>query len=188
MQVRVRHMLHAVERLADMTQKLLVLARAEALSAHSAFMESVNLGELVPDVAREWASHAMEKHIELSFENFTHESKVHGNARLLHELFANLIDNAIRYTPEGGSVAILISHEEALHVDIEDSGIGIAPEERDKVFDRFYRVLGTHTDGSGLGLSIVREIAALHRVDIALHDSSLGGIRVRVTFHNDAPA
>jgi len=147
----------------------------------------VNLAELVPEVAREWATHAMEKRIELSFENFSHASQVRANTRLLHELFANLIDNAIRYTPEGGCVAILISHDEALHVDIEDSGIGIAPDEREKVFDRFYRVLGTHTDGSGLGLSIVREIAALHRVDIALHDSVLGGIRMRVTFHDIAP-
>ncbi|MDE2599198.1 MAG: sensor histidine kinase N-terminal domain-containing protein [Rhodocyclaceae bacterium] len=188
MQVRVRHMLQAVERLADMTQKLLVLARAEAMSAHNSLMESVNLAELVPDVAREWATHAMDKRIELSFENFTHDSRVQGNARLLHELFANLIDNAIRYTPEGGSVAILISQEEALYVDIEDSGIGIAADERDKVFDRFYRVLGTHTDGSGLGLPIVKEIAALHRIDIALHDSALGGIRVRVTFRDSVSA
>lgn len=182
MQVYVRQMLNAVERLADMTQKLLMLARAEAMSAHSAFMEDVDLAALVPEVAREWAIHAMDKRIELSFEDLSHDSRVHGNARLLHELFANLIDNAIRYTPQGGSVAILVYHDDALYVDVEDSGIGIAHAERDKVFDRFYRVLGTHTDGSGLGLSIVKEIAALHRVEISLHDSALGGIRVRVTF------
>ena len=188
MQARVRQMLNAVERLADMTQKLLLLARAEAMSANHAFMESLDLGVLVPEVAREWAAQAMEKQIEFSFENFSHGGRVHGNARLLHELFANLIDNAIRYTPEGGSVAILLSREDALHVDIEDSGIGIPPEERDKVFDRFYRVLGTNSEGSGLGLPIVKEIAALHRVGISLHDSLLGGVRVRVSFREPALA
>jgi len=182
LQTCVRQMLHAVERLADMTQKLLVLARAEAMSTHNAAQENVVLAELVPEVAREWASHAMAKGIELSFECFAETNEVRGNERLLHELFANLIDNAIRYTPAGGSVAILLHHDDGLCVDIEDSGIGIAAEERDKVFDRFYRVLGTHTDGSGLGLSIVREIAALHHVEISLHDSVLGGTRVRVQF------
>lgn len=182
LQACVRQMLHAVERLADMTQKLLVLARAEAMSAHHALQEQVNLVELVPEVAREWASHAISKGVELSFESFSELSQVQGNERLLHELFANLIDNAIRYTPSGGSVAIMLHQDDGLCVDIEDSGIGIAPEEREKVFDRFYRVLGTHTDGSGLGLSIVREIAALHHVHISLHDSVLGGTRVRVKF------
>jgi two-component system sensor histidine kinase TctE len=181
----VHQMLHAVERLADMTQKLLVLARAEATSAQSALSERVDLAVLVPEVAREWAVLAMEKRIELSFENFSSASVVLGNERLLHELFANLIDNAIRYTHAHGHVVIALRDEGGLGVDIEDSGIGIAPEERDKVFDRFYRVLGTHTDGSGLGLSIVREIAALHHVEVSLHDSILGGTRVSVAFSRD---
>lgn len=182
LQACVRQMLHAVERLADMTQKLLMLARAEAMSTQAALLETVDLASLVPEVAREWGPQAMQKGIDMSFANFTHTSEVRGNARLLHELFANLIDNAIRYTPKDGSVAILLHHDDGLCVDIDDSGIGIAMEERDKVFDRFYRVLGTHTDGSGLGLSIVREIAALHHVDISLGESALGGTRVRVRF------
>jgi two-component system sensor histidine kinase TctE len=182
LQACVRQMLHAVERLADMTQKLLMLARAEAMSTQNALLEKVSLAELVPEVAREWGPQAMAKRIDLSFESLSEASEVPGNERLLHELFANLIDNAIRYTPEGGGVAILLKQEDGLCVDIEDSGIGIAAEERDKVFDRFYRVLGTHTEGSGLGLSIVREIAALHHVDISLHESQLGGTRVRVKF------
>jgi two-component system sensor histidine kinase TctE len=182
LQACVRQMLHAVERLADMTQKLLMLARAEAMSTQSALLETVDLATLVPEVAREWGPQAMHRDIDMSFANATSRCKVRGNARLLHELFANLIDNAIRYTPQGGSVAILVHHDEGLCVDIDDSGIGIAPEERDKVFDRFYRVLGTHADGSGLGLSIVREIAALHHVQIGLHESALGGTRVRIRF------
>jgi two-component system, OmpR family, sensor histidine kinase TctE len=185
LQTYVRQMLHAVERLADMTQKLLVLARAEAMSTQSALMEDVDLSRLVPEVAREWATLAIDRRIDLSFENFAGATVVRGNERLLHELFANLIDNAIRYTPTHGNVVIVLRDEGGLSVDIEDSGIGIAAEERDKVFDRFYRVLGTHTDGSGLGLSIVKEIAALHHVDISLHDSILGGTRVCVAFSMD---
>ena len=182
LQTCVRQMLHAVERLADMTQKLLTLARAEAASPHNASFEAVDLAHLVPEVAREWGSLALDKRIDLSFDLLADAAVVHGNARLLHELFANLVDNAIRYTPVGGNISIRLVATGGLHVDIEDSGIGIAPEERDKVFDRFYRVLGTHTDGSGLGLSIVREIAALHHVVISLHDSILGGTLVRVAF------
>ncbi|HWU85607.1 MAG TPA: sensor histidine kinase N-terminal domain-containing protein [Rhodocyclaceae bacterium] len=188
LQARVRQMLNAIERLADMTQKLLMLARTESMSAQSALVETIDLAVAVPEVAREWGVHALAKRIELSFENYaTGACRVQGNARLLYELFANLIDNAIRYTPEGGHVAISLRDAAGICVEIEDSGIGIPAEERDKVFDRFYRVLGTHTDGSGLGLSIVKEIAALHNILISLHDSNLGGTRVVVAYNAHAP-
>lgn len=182
-QARVKQMLLAVERLSDMTQKLLMLARAEAMNAHSALVETIDLAALVPEVAREFGAQAIDKRIDLGFDNLAERAcLVRGNARLLHELFANLIDNAVRYTPPGGRVVITLRDDNGISVDIEDSGIGIAPEERDKVFDRFYRVLGTHTEGSGLGLSIVREIATLHGIGIGLFAAELGGTRVQIVF------
>lgn len=180
---RVRHMLQAIERLSDMTQKLLMLARAEALSEKSALFESIDLAQLVPEVAREWAPQAMARQIDLSFEAAPQLPHIQGSALLLHELFANLLDNAIRYTPNGGSIMLRLRLDGGLVVEVDDTGIGIPPAEREKVFERFYRVLGSGVAGSGLGLPIVREIADLHHARVTLHDGSQGcGTLVRVIF------
>lgn len=182
-QARIRHMLLAIERLSDMTQKLLVLARAEALSEKSALFESIHLAELVPEVAREWAPQALSRQIDLSFDAAANLPSIQGSALLLHELFANLLDNAIRYTPSGGTIAVRVRLGGGLVVEVEDSGIGIPPAEREKVFERFYRVLGSGVDGSGLGLPIVKEIADLHHARVSLHDAANGsGTLVRVIF------
>ncbi len=180
-------MIQAAERLSDLTQKLLVLARAESSSEQSAMFTRVDLQTLVPEVARACAPLAMARGIDLAFDAEDTSFPVQGNAVLLHELFSNVIDNAIRYTPSGGSVTIHLRNAAQPCVEIEDTGIGIAETERDKVFDRFYRVLGTQVDGTGLGLSIVREIALLHHANVSLHASPKGqGALVRVTFPNQA--
>jgi two-component system sensor histidine kinase TctE len=125
----------------------------------------------------------MERQIDLAFESVEIMATVRGSERLLHELFSNLLDNAIRYTPVGGHITIRMRRGINLIVEIEDSGVGIDPLERDKVFDRFYRVLGTGVDGSGLGLSIVKEIATLHHAQVTLHTGTQGlGTLVKVIF------
>jgi signal transduction histidine kinase len=99
-------------------------------------------------------------------------------------LVSNLIENAIRYTPEGGRVLVTLSGQpdgRALLV-VEDSGPGIAPEERLRVFDRFYRCLGRDAPGSGLGLAIVAEVASRHGATVLLEDSDIGGLRAIVEF------
>jgi two-component system OmpR family sensor kinase len=100
----------------------------------------------------------------------------------LRILFRNLVDNAIRYTPEGGRIDLSVhaTGGRAL-VRIADNGPGIAPEERERVFDPFYRVLGNVQDGSGLGLSIVRNIAARIGADVELGDAAPYGLVVTVT-------
>ena len=87
-------------------------------------------------------------------------------------MFANLIDNALRYTPRGGSVTVRLRRAERgkVCVEIEDTGPGIAQAERELVFERFYRVLGSNIDGSGLGLAIVREIALQHGAEVKILD------------------
>jgi two-component system sensor histidine kinase TctE len=86
---------------------------------------------------------------------------------MLRELLSNLIDNALRYTPAGGSVTVRVrSDEQHAILEVEDTGPGIAPAERQRVFERFYRILGNKAEGSGLGLAIVREIAQQHGAEV----------------------
>ena len=93
------------------------------------------------------------------------------------------MDNAIRYTPEGGDVMVRVAGGERARVSVEDTGLGIPEAERGRVFDRFYRVLGTGRSGSGLGLAIVKEIAGFHRADVLVHAGHKGqGTRFEVVF------
>jgi two-component system sensor histidine kinase TctE len=105
----------------------------------------------------------------------------------LRELANNLIDNALRYTPRDGTATVrVVADGRRLLLEVEDSGPGIPGTERDLVFERFYRVLGTGVDGSGLGLPIVREIATQHGATIEVDDARPGeqppGTRFTVTF------
>jgi two-component system sensor histidine kinase TctE len=115
--------------------------------------------------------------------------EIDGNAVMLRELLSNLIDNALRYTPAGGSVTVRVRGEAAQALlEVEDTGPGIAPAERGHVFERFYRILGNSAPGSGLGLAIVREIAQQHgaEVDIFTNPRSSGaktpGCLLRLSF------
>jgi len=105
-----------------------------------------------------------------------------GNEPLLSVLLFNLLDNAIRYTPPGGHVALkLDSKGERVVLTITDEGPGISPELRDRVFEPFFRASGE--EGSGLGLSIVREIARAHLAEVVLDDGPAGhGLTVSVVF------
>jgi two-component system sensor histidine kinase TctE len=86
-----------------------------------------------------------------------------GDALMLREMLNNLLDNAVRYTKPGGQVTVRVDHEGTSTVlSVEDNGPGIPESERERVFERFHRVLGSGADGCGLGLSIVREIALSH--------------------------
>ena len=118
-----------------------------------------------------------------------------GQALLLHELLANLVDNALRYTPQGGSVILRVraaqpGQEHGAVLEVEDSGKGIPPAERERVFTPFYRVgtaLESNPGGAGLGLAIVRDIAALHGARLELATAANGhGLKVSVQFSGTA--
>ena len=102
-----------------------------------------------------------------------------GEPMLLHELIYNLVDNALAHTPAGGNVVLRVLSPALLEV--EDDGPGIPPEERERVFERFYR-RNPQSGGSGLGLAIVGEICRAHRAEIELAQGELGGLLVRVSF------
>jgi two-component system sensor histidine kinase TctE len=105
---------------------------------------------------------------------------------LLRELLTNLVDNAVKYTPAGGHVTVRVRDAYKPAVEVEDDGIGIPIEERQSVFERFYRVLGTDAEGSGLGLPIAAEIAELHQASMELLSGRDGrGSLFRIEFPHD---
>ena len=126
---------------------------------------------------------AAQRNIDLGFE--LSPAKVMGDPVWLEELANNLIDNALRYTPTGGIVTVRCgSNANQTSWEVEDSGPGIPDKERERIFERFYRLDITGVDGCGLGLSIAREIAHSHNALIAIEKgSNLKGALVRVTFH-----
>ena len=145
--------------------------------------ESVDLNALLRDVCSQCADRALAKPLQLDLDAEDPRTEVAGSPLLLRELFANLVDNAIRYTPSGGEVAVRVANAPAPQVIVEDTGVGIAPQDRELVFERFYRVLGTGESGSGLGLPIVKAIAELHGAAIHVEDREQGtGTRFRVVF------
>jgi two-component system phosphate regulon sensor histidine kinase PhoR len=109
---------------------------------------------------------------------------VQGSAEALRRVAANLVDNAVKYTPERGRIAVAVrAHEHGGLLAVEDSGPGIAPEERERVFERFYRVdkgRARETGGTGLGLAIVKHLVQGMGGQVGVGDSALGGAAFRV--------
>jgi two-component system sensor histidine kinase TctE len=168
-----------------MANQMLTLARAETANEMIRDPARVDLCEVVRDVAGGLASVALRKRVDLAFD--APESSVHvgGDATLLHEMVSNLIDNALRYTPANGHVTIGVeAGNREVSLSVADDGPGIPESEREKVFQRFYRILGQgDAEGSGLGLSIVREICRAHRGEIRLETGPNGrGLKASAIF------
>ena len=177
----------STERAGHLINQLLSLARAEASFEKLYAVEPVDLRNVLRDVAQELFPRALVKNIDLGVEGTGDALIVEGNAVLLREMIKNLVDNAIKYTPPGGSVTARTRHAGAPIFEVEDTGIGIPEADRERVFERFYRVLGSSEDGSGLGLPIVREIAELHRATVSLNANPAGqGTLVQVVFPRGA--
>jgi two-component system sensor histidine kinase TctE len=170
----------------NLANRLLTLARIEHGGSAEAAHGPVALRDIARQVGLELAMVAVAKNIDLSLEA-EHQGMVDGQALLLHEMIANLIDNALRYTPQGGTVALRVREDaDGVVLEVEDSGHGIVAAERERVFAPFYRAASTlerNPGGAGLGLAIVRDIATLHGAGIALDDASGGqGLKVSVAF------
>lgn len=142
----------------------------------------MRLDDLCKSVAEDLTPIAAQKRIRI--DAVTSRASVEGMEDALRLLITNLTDNAIRYTPEDGRIEIRCrSKGEKTFLEIADNGPGIAPEERERVFDRFYRALGTKTSGTGLGLAIVKRIVDIHRGKIAIDDGLDGrGTTFRLVF------
>ncbi len=177
-----RHSLRQIalssQRAAHMVNQLLAMARAEQ-GADVLPRAPLDLGALTRDVVRDFVPQAIERRIDLGYEgpepgDGDGRVSVMGEPVLLGEMLRNLVDNALRYTPAQGTVTARVRPSgdgRAVLLQVEDSGPGIAPAEREAVFRPFYRTLGTQVDGSGLGLAIVQEIAQRHGAKIWLDDA-----------------
>jgi two-component system sensor histidine kinase TctE len=155
-----------------LVNQLLALARAENQPHAGLGFAQLDLAALAREVVLDWVPASFTHEIDLGYEAPETPVDIAGNALMLRELLSNLIDNALRYTPGGGSVTVRVrvSARQAL-LEVEDTGPGIAPGERPRVFERFYRILGSNAPGSGLGLAIVREIAQQHEADIEIFNN-----------------
>ena len=189
-----REIVHSIAATTDSTvnlaNRLLTLARIEHGDADGAAAQSepASLRDIARQVGLEMAMAAVAKQIDLSLEADS-ECVVQGQALLLHEMIANLVDNALRYTPQGGTVTLRVrpgAGAGGVVLEVEDSGHGIAAAERERVFAPFYRAAATlerNPGGAGLGLAIVRDIATLHGASITLDEAAGGqGLKVTVTF------
>lgn len=173
---------------ARLVTQLLALARAENRSSGQIFTQ-VEIAHLARLAVRDWVRAALAKQMDLGYEGPDEPVFVDGNPVMLREMLSNVIDNAIRYTPVGGRITVRVRPKrdtEEAWIEVEDTGPGIAPTERPKVVERFYRILGREGDGSGLGLAIVKEIATMHGGTLTLDDHvyqdtpRLAGTLVRV--------
>jgi two-component system sensor histidine kinase TctE len=183
------HLYTAVERMSRLVSQLLSLARNEPSGVKKLELAPVDLSRLAFETTMEWVPEAYQKGIDLGFEGEEPHVTIEGDAPRLTELVNNLLDNAIRYSRRGGKVTVRVLSRPRPRVTISDDGPSIPVEERQRVFERFHRLLGSHTDGSGLGLAIVREIAALHHADVSLDDDTDGvGNTFTVSFPEPRPA
>jgi two-component system OmpR family sensor kinase len=172
-----------VSRATHLVEQLLTLARQEPEAADRP-MTTIDLGELASEVVAAYAALAEAKNVDLGLSRRDEGVVVTGERDALRTLLSNLVDNALRYTPSGGRVDVAaIRESEHAVLEIADTGPGIPAEERERVFDRFYRVAGSDVPGSGLGLAIVRSVAARHGAQVRLEARpDGGGLRVRVEF------
>jgi two-component system sensor histidine kinase TctE len=174
----------ATARASRLANQLLALAKAESPGRHDRELEIIDLRALADTAARDWAHEALNRKIDLGFS--LEKAPIRGDPLLLPEVLDNLIDNALRYTPSGGSVTVNTgSNGESSFLSVEDTGPGIPPRERSKVCERFYRIAGTPGEGSGLGLAIAQEVVDRHAgvLQIGSREDSTGTC-VRVLFPN----
>jgi two-component system sensor histidine kinase TctE len=153
-------------RCSRLVNQLLTLARNEPDARTDDAFTELDLNRVAQDTAMDWVPEAVKKDIDLGFEGAGVALPLRGDEGGLRDLIGNLLDNAIRYTPPGGRITLRTGPGPWLRV--EDNGPGIPPDERGKVFDRFYRVPGSGQPGSGLGLAIVAEVAQRHRAQVEI--------------------
>jgi len=171
--------------LSRLAHNVLMLNRIESSPMKNP--QPVDLMSLTSGAAERWLPYAHERNIDLGFA--LESARMQGEPVWLEEMVNNLVDNALRYTPQYGTVTVKCGQlEGAAWLSVEDSGPGIPQTERERIFERFYRSHPERGDGSGLGLAIVGEVANTHRAKIEVIDSEeLGGALIRVVFPAGSP-
>jgi two-component system sensor histidine kinase TctE len=179
-----RHMRDSSARLAHLITQLLSMARVERNSGRELILQPLDIAQLAREVTADFVSLALAEKIDLGFDAPDATVVIEGDALMLREMLANLLDNAIRYTQADGKITVSVMlHGRKISLAIEDNGCGIPVSEREQVFERFYRLADSPAEGCGLGLAIVREIAAAHRIRVNLSEGADGiGTRVVLEF------
>ena len=175
----------AADRLQRLLIQLLKLARADGRQALDQDSGTIDLREVLQEIAASHVPQGLEAGIDLHFEAEQRPFPSHANPIMIQEIFANLIDNAIRYNDQGGSVVVRLFDESGKHVvEVEDDGPGIPDAEKDKVFTRFYRLNRDQSRvGSGLGLAIVQSLAATLNAEISMSaGANSRGLRIRIAW------
>lgn len=173
-------------RLTSLVKDIIEISKLDEKSGEMPF-EQVDIYEFMEDICQNLTLHAKKRNVTISAEGCGAE--VYGVRHILYEMMYNLVDNAIQYNREGGYVKVSLTKKgENICFCVEDNGIGIAKEEQERIFERFYRVDKSHsrkTGGTGLGLSIVKHGAALHHAEIKLDSEPGQGTRIQILFHAD---
>ena len=185
------HILSSTSRLSHLLSRLLSMASVDPAAGRDPRLNVLNLIELVTKVTSDFVNDARTKNMDLGLDIKTSEAKILGDDLMLREMLANLIDNAICYTPENGTITVNIEEIEGkIALSVVDNGIGIPPEERMQVFERFHRLRDNEGEGCGLGLAIVKEIVLAHNAEIEISDGLRShshegfGVKVTVTFYD----
>ncbi len=172
-----------IDRATRLVEQLLVLARQQANATAGAPPQPVALTEVARLAVMDATPSAQARLIDLGLGRGD-AGTLDGHPEALRSLLRNLLDNAVKYSPPGGTVDLEVCHEaDVMRLSVEDSGPGIPEQDRERVLARFYRAAGADVVGSGLGLAIVRSIAELHGATLSLGRSRrLGGLRVELLF------
>jgi two-component system OmpR family sensor kinase len=170
-----------LQRTTHVIQQILTLARHDPSTIEQP-VTAINLVEVVHDIVVDHQPLAHAKQIDLGICESVEKAHVLGNSESIRVLLANLISNAVRYTPVGGKIDVRIGHTDHSFVSVCDTGPGIPHEEQARVFDRFYRRPGSNESGSGLGLAIVKSIATRINANVTLDENVGGGLCARVDF------
>jgi len=172
-----------IDRATQLVEQMLALARHEASAASGAKREAVDLNEVARLAVSDAIANAQARRIDIGMAH-ADAATVPGQPEALRMMLRNLLDNAVKYTPEGGRVDIGIARQgDGVLLSVDDSGSGLPETERARVLDRFYRSGEPQAPGSGLGLAIVKSIADLHGATVSLDRSpDLGGLRVQIRF------
>ena len=176
------------DRLIATFNSLLLIAEAEAGSVRES-METFSLGEVIEGIGELYGPLADEKSLQFKVDKSAVTATIRGNRNLISQAVANLVDNAIKYTPEGGSVAVgLEQSPDGPQLVVSDTGPGIPADERLRVTDRFVRLESSrNSPGTGLGLSLVAAVARLHDAELVLDDNR-PGLRAVLRFKGVEPA
>lgn len=175
-------------RLISLIEKMLLLARSDPTLLSHKIDSRVDLNTVVLEATAELMPHSAKKHIELEVSPLSAPVEVFGDPLSLLELTKNITENAIAHSPEGGNVRVKVNDEHGISLIVEDNGPGIPKDERERVFEPFYRTSSTTVAGTGLGLSIALDIAKAHRATISIQDGEQEtGTRVVVTFPPTKP-